>query len=78
MEKQLLQKMKDATMSFLNLPLEEKNKYAKSPNDVQGYGHSFVVSQEQKLDWQDDFGLIVFPRKFRRYEYWPTTPEDFK
>lgn len=77
-EKELLQMIKDATKSFLDLPLEEKNKYAKSPNDIQGYGHSFVVSEEQKLDWQDDFGLIVFPQKFRRYEYWPTTPEVFK
>ncbi|KAL3536419.1 hypothetical protein ACH5RR_004880 [Cinchona calisaya] len=77
-EKDLLQRIKDATRLFLDLPLEEKNKLSMRPDDIQGYGHTFVVSEEQKLDWNDTLVLIIFPTRFRKYEFWPTKPEDFK
>lgn len=42
--------MKAAAAEFFELPFEEKNKFSMPSNDVQGYGHGYVVSEEQKLD----------------------------
>lgn len=75
---EVLQRIKDATAGFFDLPLEEKNKYSMPANDIQGYGHTYVVSEEQKLDWTDALILIIFPSKFRRINFWPSTPKDFK
>lgn len=77
-ENQVLQKMKDTARLFLDLPLEEKNKFSMPTDDMQGYGYAFVFSEEQKLDWNDALVLIMFPTRFRKYKFWPTTPEDFK
>ncbi|KAJ1402615.1 Oxoglutarate/iron-dependent dioxygenase [Sesbania bispinosa] len=46
------QRMKDAATEFFKLPIEEKNKYAMPSNGRQGYGLSYAVSEEQKLDWE--------------------------
>lgn len=75
---EVLQRIKDAAAGFFDLPLEEKNKYSMPANDIQGYGHAYVVSEDQKLDWSDALILIIFPSKFRRINFWPNTPNDFK
>ncbi|OMO97241.1 Oxoglutarate/iron-dependent dioxygenase [Corchorus olitorius] len=56
---EVLQKMKDSAAEFFDLPLEEKNKYEMPPNDIQGYGHAYVVSEEQILDWSDALILVI-------------------
>ncbi|OMO97244.1 Oxoglutarate/iron-dependent dioxygenase [Corchorus olitorius] len=56
---EVLQKMKDSAAEFFDLPLEEKNKYAMPPNDIQGYGHAYIVSEEQILDWSDQLILVI-------------------
>ncbi|XVF55246.1 hypothetical protein PTKIN_Ptkin06aG0021800 [Pterospermum kingtungense] len=73
--KEVLQKMKDAAAEFFELPLEEKNKYAMPSNDIQGYGHAYVVSEEQILDWSDALILVVHPSNYRKLEYWPKSPK---
>ncbi|XP_027351293.1 protein SRG1-like [Abrus precatorius] len=77
-QKELLQKMKDTTAEFFKLPIEEKEKYAMSANDIQGYGHAYVVSEEQILDWSDALILITHPTLYRKLQHWPQTPEGFK
>ncbi|KAL2336583.1 hypothetical protein Fmac_011029 [Flemingia macrophylla] len=77
-QKELLQKMKDASSEFFKLPIEEKNKYAMASNDVQGYGQAYVVSEEQTLDWSDALCLIIYPTQYRKLQFWPKTPEGFK
>ncbi|CDP06586.1 unnamed protein product [Coffea canephora] len=76
-ENQVLQKIKDTARLFLDLPLEEKNKFSMPADDMQGYGHAFVFSEKQKLDWNDALVLFMFPSKFRKYKFWPTIPADF-
>lgn len=49
-----------------------------APNDVHGYGQAFVVSEEQKLDWNDLLYIIVEPTEQRRMKYWPIIVPDFK
>ncbi|KAK9289729.1 hypothetical protein L1049_007888 [Liquidambar formosana] len=76
--KEVLQGMKDAASGFFELPLEEKNKYSMDSNDIQGYGHTYVVSEEQKLDWTDTLLLIIYPSQYRKLKFWPTAPKEFK
>ncbi|KAK7373763.1 hypothetical protein VNO80_07183 [Phaseolus coccineus] len=45
MQKELLQKIKDAATEFFSLPIEEKNKYAMPSNEIHGYG-------EKTLYWE--------------------------
>ncbi|GMJ03121.1 LATERAL BRANCHING OXIDOREDUCTASE 1 [Hibiscus trionum] len=73
--KEVLQKMKDAAAEFFELPLEEKNKIVMPSNDIQGYGHAYVVSDEQILDWSDALILVVHPSHYRKLKFWPNSPK---
>ncbi|KAI4307605.1 hypothetical protein L6164_030777 [Bauhinia variegata] len=75
---ELLHKMEEVTRTFLELPLVEKNKYAMAENDIQGYRQAYVVSQDQKLDWNDLIFLLTYPPECRNLNYWPLTPPGFK
>ncbi|RZB52612.1 Protein SRG1 isoform A [Glycine soja] len=77
-QKELLQKMKDAASEFFELPAEEKKKYAMDSSDIQGYGQAYVVSEEQTLDWSDALMLVTYPTRYRKLQFWPKTPEGFK
>lgn len=74
----VITKMKAAVADFFDLPLSEKRKYAMATNDVQGYGQGYVVSQDQKLDWNDLLFLIALPPDSRNIKYWPLTIPGFK
>lgn len=58
--------------------MEEKNKYAKSVDDFQGYGADPVPEQGQSLDWFDRLFLEVFPENRREYNLWPQIPISFR
>ncbi|KAK8303376.1 hypothetical protein V6Z11_D04G147000 [Gossypium hirsutum] len=73
--KQVSQKMKDAAAEFFELSLEEKNKYAMPSDDIQGYGHAYVVSEDQILDWSDALILLVHPSHYRKLKFWPNSPK---
>ncbi|KAG5022554.1 hypothetical protein JHK85_018896 [Glycine max] len=77
-QKELMQKMKDATSEFYNLPIEEKNKYAMASNEIQGYGKGYLVSEKQTLDKSDSLMLHIYPTRYRKLQFWPKTPEGFK
>ena len=74
---QILQEVKENSAKFFELSIEEKKRYSMSSDDVQGFGQVYVVSEEQKLDWADLFILVVYPTKFRKWIFWPTTPPEF-
>ncbi|KAL1535592.1 hypothetical protein AAHA92_28353 [Salvia divinorum] len=74
----VLAKMKAAMAGFFDLPLSEKKRYAMAANDVEGYGQGYVVSEDQKLDWNDLLFLITLPAKARNVKYWPLTVPGFK
>jgi isopenicillin N synthase-like dioxygenase len=48
----LLEKVKLEIQEFFKLPMEEKKKYRQEPGDMEGFGQAFVVSEEQKLNWE--------------------------
>ncbi|XP_031386658.1 protein SRG1-like isoform X2 [Punica granatum] len=75
---EVMNMMRAAAIEFFKLPLEEKNKFAMPANDIQGYGHTNVETKDQKLDWSDTLVLAVYPERFRRPQFWPSTPPHFK
>ncbi|XP_057432351.1 oxoglutarate-dependent flavonoid 7-O-demethylase 1-like [Lotus japonicus] len=77
-QNELVQRMKDVVTEFFELPIEEKEKYAMASNDIQGYGHAYVVSEEQILDWSDALMLVTNPTWHKKLQFWPKTPEGFK
>ncbi|OAY83593.1 Protein SRG1 [Ananas comosus] len=76
-EKWLMDGMEKVAREFFMLPLEEKEKYPMAPGTIQGYGHAFVFSEDQKLDWCNMLALGVAPPFIRNPSLWPTNPAHF-
>ncbi|KAG9443738.1 hypothetical protein H6P81_015078 [Aristolochia fimbriata] len=74
----LLERMQRVSEEFFMLPLEEKEKYPMAPGTLQGYGHAFVFSEDQKLDWCNMLALGVEPPFIRNPKLWPTNPPKFR
>ncbi|PRQ43231.1 putative (S)-norcoclaurine synthase [Rosa chinensis] len=72
--REVMERMKDSAAKFFKLPLEEKNKISMPLDEMQGYGHSSVVSEDQMLEWSDRLTLAVHPSKYRNPKVWPPTP----
>jgi hypothetical protein len=77
-QKEVMQRMREVADEFFKLPVEEKEKYAMPSNDIQGYGHAYVVSEEQTLDWSDALILVIYPNRYRKLQLWPKSPQGFK
>ncbi|KAJ8625964.1 hypothetical protein MRB53_019271 [Persea americana] len=75
---ELIENMKLDVEEFFKLPLDEKMAYAQLPNNIEGYGQAFVVSEEQKLDWGDMLFLFAQPISQRNMRFWPTQPPTFR
>ncbi|KAG8054040.1 hypothetical protein GUJ93_ZPchr0001g31674 [Zizania palustris] len=76
-EEEVMYEMEKLAREFFMLPLEEKEKYPMAPGGIQGYGHAFVFSEDQKLDWCNMLALGVEPAFIRQPKLWPTTPTNF-
>ena len=74
----LVDKVKVGIQEFFNLPMEEKNKYWQRPEEMEGFGQAFVVSEEQKLDWGDMFYMITLPEHARKPYLFPELPQPFR
>uniref|UniRef100_A0A0D9XME3 Fe2OG dioxygenase domain-containing protein n=1 Tax=Leersia perrieri TaxID=77586 RepID=A0A0D9XME3_9ORYZ len=77
-DEQVLQQIKDDITGFFKLPLQEKMTVAILPNGLQGFGHHFVFSKEQKLDWVDLMFLTTRPVEERSLDFWPINPPTFR
>ncbi|XP_050231878.1 S-norcoclaurine synthase 1-like [Mercurialis annua] len=77
-ERKVIKNMKKYIEEFFRLPLEEKMVFGQIPNNIEGYGQAFVVSDDQKLDWGDMLFLISLPTFQRNLRFWPTTPKSFR
>ncbi|KAI9197902.1 hypothetical protein LWI28_006394 [Acer negundo] len=70
----LVEKMKVEIHEFFKEPMEEKKKYRQQTGDIEGYGQTFVKSEEQKLDWADMFHIITLPTHLRKPHLLPNLP----
>ncbi|KAJ6804404.1 S-norcoclaurine synthase 1-like [Iris pallida] len=76
---ELIENIKMDIVEFFKLPIEEKEAFARTPdNGYNGYGQAFVKSEDQKLDWGDMLGLLVLPLNLRKMRFWPTYPPSFR
>ena len=74
----IIENMKTCVEQFFNLPMEEKKKFWQTPNNVEGFGQLFVVSDEQKLEWADMFYINTFPLDSRHPHLIPNIPNPFR
>ncbi|KAJ7968833.1 2-oxoglutarate (2OG) and Fe(II)-dependent oxygenase superfamily protein [Quillaja saponaria] len=72
----LLEKLKQDTEGFFQLPLDEKVKYRK-PDDFEGYGNH-ILSDDQKLDWGDRFYMVTNPVHKRKPHLFPELPSSLR
>ncbi|KAI6682329.1 hypothetical protein NL676_036210 [Syzygium grande] len=59
---------------FFALPVEEKQKYARDPADLEGYATDPILSDEQVIDWSKRLFLNLLPLDSRKLKLWPETP----
>lgn len=70
----LLEELKLEIQNFFKLTYEEKKKLWQQPDNQEGFGQLFVVSEEQKLDWCDMFYITTLPLSLRRNELFHKLP----
>ncbi|KHN33717.1 Codeine O-demethylase [Glycine soja] len=73
-----LDKVREVSKQFFHLPKEEKQKWAREPNNIEGYGNDIIYSENQRLDWTDRVYLKVLPEDERKFKFWPQNPYDFR
>ncbi|PRQ46271.1 putative codeine 3-O-demethylase [Rosa chinensis] len=78
MTPEFLDKVREITKQFFAIPVEEKQKYLRPVDDIEGYGNDMVLSEQQTLDWTDRLYLTVYPPDQRRLEFWPENPKSFR
>ncbi|CAN8317055.1 unnamed protein product [Cochlearia groenlandica] len=71
---ELMERVRVAWREFFELPLEEKRKYANTPDTYEGYGSRLGVVKDAKLDWSDYFYLNYLPCSIRDSSKWPSQP----
>ncbi|CAK9175085.1 unnamed protein product [Ilex paraguariensis] len=76
-ESSFLDQVHDLTREFFHLPMEEKKKYSREANDIDGYGNDVIYSEKQTLDWNDRLYLNTLPENIRKLKKWPKNPEKF-
>jgi isopenicillin N synthase-like dioxygenase len=70
----LLEEFKTEIDNFFKLPYEEKKKLWQQPDNQEGFGQLFVVSEDQKLDWSDIFYVTTLPLNLRKGELFDKLP----
>ncbi|CAN1771252.1 Protein SRG1 [Linum perenne] len=77
MSSEFLDRVRSVAKEFFRLPLEEKQKYARPEDDIEGYGNDPILSTEQVLDWSDRLLLKLVPEDSRKVHLWPTNTTEF-
>ncbi|OMO82793.1 Oxoglutarate/iron-dependent dioxygenase [Corchorus olitorius] len=70
----LLEEFRLEIENFFKLPHEEKKLLWQQPDNHEGFGQLFVVSEEQKLDWSDMFYITTLPQNLRKTELFQKLP----
>ncbi|KAJ4724547.1 2-oxoglutarate (2OG) and Fe(II)-dependent oxygenase superfamily protein [Melia azedarach] len=73
----LLDKVREVTHQFYELPSEIKLNYSREHGKLEGYRND-IVSEHQVPEWAARFNLLISPEDERNPKYWPDKPETFK
>ncbi|KAJ8761329.1 hypothetical protein K2173_001385 [Erythroxylum novogranatense] len=74
----LLENFRMEVENFFKLPFEEKQQLWQQPDNHEGFGQLFVISEEQKLDWCDMFFITTLPTDLRRKELFDKLPPNLR
>ncbi|CAI8595580.1 unnamed protein product [Vicia faba] len=74
----LVENVKIGVQKFLSIPVEEKKKFQQTPEDMEGFGQMFVVSENQKLEWADLFFTTTLPSYARNPRIFPNIPQPLR
>ncbi|KAK4491612.1 hypothetical protein RD792_002367 [Penstemon davidsonii] len=74
----LLEKFRNEVTDFFKLPIEEKRTLWQQPDNHEGFGQLFVVSEEQKLDWSDMFYITTLPINLRMIDLFEKLPIELR
>ncbi|XP_069150567.1 protein SRG1-like [Solanum lycopersicum] len=74
----LLEDFKREVIQLFKLPMEEKKKLWQQEDSLEGFGNAFVVSEEQKLDWSDMFGIMTLPPRIRKVDLFQKLPSNLR
>ncbi|MQL97278.1 hypothetical protein Taro_029967 [Colocasia esculenta] len=70
----LMRRMREVWREFFHLPMEEKQRYANSPQTYEGYGSRLGIQKGAILDWGDYFFLHLLPPSLKDPNKWPKLP----
>lgn len=71
-------KIREVSKQFFSLPREEKQKYFREADSIEGYGNDMVLSENQTIDWTDRLYLTISPVDQRKLRFWPQNPPTFR
>ncbi|KAJ6673296.1 OXOGLUTARATE/IRON-DEPENDENT DIOXYGENASE [Salix viminalis] len=78
MTSSFLDKIREVSKQFFASPMEEKQKYSREADSIEGYGNDMILSDHQTVDWTDRLYLTISPEDQRKIKFWPENPEDFR
>ncbi|RHN42317.1 putative thebaine 6-O-demethylase [Medicago truncatula] len=74
----LVEDMKKGAKTLFELSMEEKKNLWQIEGEMEGFGQSFVLSEEQKLEWADTFFLSTLPPHLRKPYLFNQIPQSFR
>lgn len=74
----LLGDFKSEVNKLFKLPMEEKKKLWQQEDSFEGFGSTSIVSEDQKLDWCDKFGLMTLPPHIRKVDLFQKLPSKLR
>ncbi|KAF4372291.1 hypothetical protein G4B88_007035 [Cannabis sativa] len=74
----VVEKMKEEVKKLFELPIEEREKLWQRPGEVEGFGHTFVFNDQQKVNWKDDLFLFILPHALRNPNLFPKLPSSLR
>ncbi|XP_060171982.1 protein SRG1 [Lycium barbarum] len=77
-EESFIDEVNKVSREFFDLSMEEKQKYGRVADDIDGYGNDMVLYENQTLDWSDRLYLLVHPEDERKLKYWPENPKSLR
>lgn len=76
----LIKRLQSAGKEFYELPLQEKERYAKEPGTpgIDGYGSRLQKDLDGKKSWVDHLFHKIWPPTAINYRYWPENPPYYR
>lgn len=77
---ELITKLQVVGKTFFELPIEEKEKYAKplDSQSIEGYGSKLSKEVDNKRGWVDHLFHKIWPPSHINYRFWPNNPPSYR